>query len=193
MMKAPLPENEKERLRALYECEVLDTEAEAAFDNLTRLAVYICKTPIALISLLDSDRQWFKSRIELSESETTRDLAFCAHAILGSGTMIVNDALRDERFKDNPLVVSGPKIRFYAGAPLTTKAGYKLGTMCVIDREPRQLSDGQVAALRVLGQQATLLLETRRELNFLRHLQEQERNKIRALEGTLENVRRIVN
>ena len=192
-MKAPLPENEKERLQALYECEVLDTEAEAAFDNLTRLAVYICKTPIALITLVDSDRQWFKSRIELSESETSRDVSFCAHAILEPGPTIVEDALQDDRFKDNPFVVSGPKIRFYAGAPLTTKTGYNLGTMCVIDREPRELSNGQITALRVLGQQASLLLETRRERKVLEHILEKEMTQKRALEATLEKVRRIVN
>jgi hypothetical protein len=193
MMKAPLPENEKERLQALYECEVLDTEAEAAFDNLTRLAVYICKTPIALITLIDSDRQWFKSRIELSESETSRDVSFCAHAILEPGPTIVKDALQDDRFKDNPLVLSGPKIRFYAGASLTTKAGYNLGTMCVIDRQPRELSNGQISALRVLGQQASLLLETRREYNLSKYVLERERNQTRALQETLEKVRRIVN
>jgi GAF domain-containing protein len=192
-MKAPLPKNEDERLRALYEYEILDTEAEAAFDNLTRLAVYICKTPIALITLLDSDRQWFKSKIELSESETSRDISFCAHAILQPGPMVVPDALQDERFKDNPLVMSEPKIRFYAGAPLTNDKGFKLGTLCVIDQEPREISVGQTAALKVLSHQAMILLEWRRDLISSNRTLEQERKISQSLEETLNKVRQVVN
>ena len=167
-MKAPLPPDEAERLRALQEYEILDTPAEKAFDDLTRLATYICRTPMAAISLIDSDRQWFKSRVNISESETSRDIAFCAHAILEKGMFIVTDARDDARFKENPSVTSDANIRFYAGSPLTTSEGYKLGTLCVIDHVPRQLSDGQLAALRALSRQVTTQLELRREIKELR-------------------------
>ncbi len=169
-MKAPLPENEAERLSALREYEILDTRAEKVFDDLTRLATYICKTPIALITLVDSDRQWFKSRIGLSDTETSRDISFCAHAILHTDTFIVPNALEDERFKDNPSVTSEPHIRFYAGSPLTTFEGYRLGTLCVIDKVPRILSEGQLQALKALSYQVTTQLELRREIKILRRL-----------------------
>lgn len=177
-MKTPLPENEAERLRVLQEFEILDTEAEKSFDNLTRLATYICKTPMAAITLVDSDRQWFKSKVAISESETSRDVSFCARAILQSGTFIIPDAMEDERFKENPFVTSEPHIRFYAGSPLTTSEGYKLGALCVMDRVPRELSDGQIAALRVLSRQVTTQLELRREIKELRI-------KIRELEESV--------
>lgn len=167
-MQAPLPSDETERLRALREFDILDTKAEKSFDDLTRLATYICRTPMAAISLIDSDRQWFKSRVNIDVPETPRDVAFCSHAILGSGIMIVPDALDDERFKDNPFVTAPDGIRFYAGSPLTTAEGYKLGTLCVIDKVPRQLSEGQLAALRALGRQVTAQLELRRENKELR-------------------------
>lgn len=167
-MKTPIPKNEAERLKALYEYEILDTQAEKAYDDLTRLATYICRTPIAAITLIDSDRQWLKSKIGISESQTPRDVAFCSHAILESGIMVVPDALDDVRFRDNPLVTDGPKLRFYAGSPITTSGGYKLGTLCVIDTVPRELSNGQMAALRVLGRQVMMQMELRRENRELR-------------------------
>jgi GAF domain-containing protein len=191
-MKAPLPENEEARLSALQEFEILDSEAEESFDDLTRLAVYICKTPIALITLIDSDRQWFKSRIKLAPSETSRSISFCAHAILQSGTMLVPDALIDERFKDNPLVVSDPKIRFYAGAPLITDEGFKLGTLCVIDQVPRELTAGQIAALRTLSRQAMTLLELRRNLISLKRSLNEEKHKSQAIKETLYKVKQLV-
>lgn len=181
-MKAPLPENEAERLNALYQFEILDTKAEKVFDDLTRLAIYICKTPIALITLIDSDRQWFKSRIGLSQFETARDVSFCAHAILQTDSLIVPDTLDDERFKTNPFVVSEPHLRFYAGSPLTTTEGYKLGTLCVIDNVPRKLSDGQIAALKTLSYQAMTQLELRREIISLQRLLDEEGRKLKELE-----------
>lgn len=181
-MKALIPENEAKRLAALREFEILNTAAEKVFDDLTRLAVYICKTPIALITLLDSDRQWFKSRIGVTEFETARDVSFCAHAILQTDALIVPDLLQDERFKDNPFVVQEPHVRFYAGSPLTTSEGYKLGTLCVIDNVPRELSDGQIAALKTLSYQAVTQLELRREILFLQRALDEEKRKVVELE-----------
>jgi GAF domain-containing protein len=146
-----------------------------------------------LITLIDSDRQWFKSRIKLAPSETSRSISFCAHAILQPGTMLVPDALVDERFKDNPLVVSEPKIRFYAGAPLTTDEGFKIGTLCVIDQVPRELTAGQIAALRTLSHQAVTLLELRRDVISLNRALAAEKEKTKLLEDTIHKVKQLVN
>ena len=161
MNVAPLPHNEAERLDALYRCRILDTPAEAEFDDFTELAAHICNVPIALISLIDSDRQWFKSRVGLDAPETHRDMAFCSHAILDTGLFEIGDTLEDERFRDNPLVTGDPRIRFYAGTPLVTGDGQALGTLCVIDTKPRELSPAQKKALATLGRQVMRQIDLR--------------------------------
>lgn len=166
-MKPPIPENEHERLKALYDLEILDTQEERVFEGLTSLAAYICKTPMALITLVDSDRQWFKSRYNISETQTSRDVSFCAHAITQDGIFNIPDATMDERFSDNPFVTGEFRLRFYAGSPVTTPEGYKVGTLCVVDQVPRDLSEGQQAALRELSYQVASQLELRRQIKVL--------------------------
>lgn len=162
MEPPPTPLDEQRRLAALHRYDVLDTPSEAVFDRLTRVAATVLGTPIALVSLIDVDRQWFKSRVGLSAEETPRAISFCGHAINGPGVMIVPDALSDVRFADNPLVTGPPDIRFYAGAPLRTSDGFNLGTLCVIDRRQRfDISEEQASVLEDLAAMVVDELELR--------------------------------
>lgn len=142
-----LPEEEAARLAALYATGLLDSEAEAVFDRLTFLAAQVTDSPMALLTLVDARRQWFKSRVGLAFGETARELAFCSHAIQRDEPMLVFDARQDPRFRDNPLVTDAPHIRFYAGVPLVDAQGHRLGTLCVLDSEPRRLRERELRAL----------------------------------------------
>ena len=167
-MKAPkIPQNEKERIKDLDSYSILDTLPETDYDNLTTIAAEICGTPISLISLIDDKRQWFKSHHGLDASETPKEYAFCGHAINEpNDVFIVQDARKDERFHDNPLVTGDPHVIFYAGVPLVSKAGLALGTLCVIDHKPNLLSQSQIRSLAALSKQVMNLLELRKS-NFL--------------------------
>jgi signal transduction histidine kinase len=180
-MHAPLPANETDRLAALYALGVLDSAPEKDFDDIVALASAVCAVPMSLVSLIDADRQWFKARIGTDLTETSRDLSFCAHAILGKDLLVVPDARQDARFADNPAVTGDEGVRFYAGAPLVTTEGFGLGTLCVVDSEPRRLDVEQLQALRALARQVTSQLELRRYAvalaNTTARLQELERRK----------------
>lgn len=162
LMASPIPKNEKRRLEVLWQYEALDTVPERVFDDLTALAAHICEAPIAMITLVDEKRQWFKSKIGMSANETSRDISFCAHAILRDEMFIVPDAAADARFANNPLVTGSTKIRFYAGAPLVTPDGYELGTLCVMDKVPHKLRPDQKRALEILSGLVMTQLELRR-------------------------------
>lgn len=165
---APLPPDEEARLDALRSYDVLDTLPEAVFDDLVFLAAYICRTPIALVSLVDRDRQWFKAKVGLGAAETPRAHAFCAYAIHDPReTFIVRDASEDPRFATNPLVTGAPNIRFYAGVPLLTPEGVAVGTLCAIDRQPRELDAEQARALGALARAVVVQLELRRTVAML--------------------------
>jgi GAF domain-containing protein len=180
-MKPPIPKNEGARLEALRHYHILDTAPERSYDAITELASYICEAPIALVSLVDSERQWFKSKVGLEVSETHRVFSFCAHAIVQDSLLVVEDATADMRFADSPLVTGEPLIRFYAGAPLVTPTGHGLGALCVIDRKPRKLSAEQASALEKLAGLVVTQLELRR---VSRDLAEAATN-IKTLSGLL--------
>lgn len=175
-MIAPIPKNEAKRLNVLWQYDLLDTVPEAVFDDLANLAAHICEAPIALISLVDEKRQWFKSRIGISVKETSRDVSFCAHAIHQEGLFTVSDATKDPRFRNNPFVTGPQHIRFYAGVPLRSPDGYALGTLCVLDKEPRKLRPEQKQAMRVLARHVETQLELRRHT---KELAEARKNKDR--------------
>jgi anti-sigma regulatory factor (Ser/Thr protein kinase) len=190
--------NEKNRLQALRRYKILDTDPEKAFDDLTILASHICQTPVALISLIDSDRQWFKSKHGVNVSETPREVSFCAVAIQQPDLFVVPDASKDPRFSSNPFVVSDPKIRFYAGAPFTSSDGHPLGTLCVVDVVPRTLTPSQEAALLALSRQVQAQFELRKNLIELRTaLDERDRAEaerdrtIIELQHALDHVKRL--
>jgi GAF domain-containing protein len=189
--------DEASRLKELYQYQVLDAPPDPKLDELTLLAADICQAPIALISFVDSDRQWFKSKVGLTISETPRYVAFCAHTIQQSDVLIVSDALADPRFSNNPLVTGSPYIRFYAGAPLVSPNGFALGTLCVIDYVPRELNQQQIRTLQTLSHQVIAQLELDREktefqqvTKKLYHLQQQfaERELVSQQESILFNL-----
>ena len=162
-MNYPIPVNEERRIVDLKSYSLLDSLPEEDYDFITSMASNICETPIALISLVDEDRQWFKSKVGLSIDETPREFSFCAHAICkNTEIMVVPDACQDERFVNNPLVTGEPKIRFYAGVPLNSEKGFSLGTLCIIDTKPRQLNQKQLSLLESLSRQVINLMELRR-------------------------------
>lgn len=170
MKKPEIPENERERLAALDSYKILDTLPEKCYDNITQLASTICDTPISLVSLIDDKRQWFKSHHGLEATETPKEYAFCAHAIVEPDVVFsVEDSRLDDRFADNPLVTGEPHVIFYAGVPLTNTQGLTLGTLCVIDNHPRRLSHTQTQSLKALAEQIVSLLELRKANNLLKN------------------------
>ncbi len=190
--------DETARVAALRRYRILDTEPEQQFDDLTLLASQVCGTPIALISLVDECRQWFKSRVGTTVGETSRSVSFCAYTLGRPDLLIIPDARDDERFRDNPMVTGEPNVRFYAGAPLTSREGFTLGTLCVIDSVPRTLTDGQAAALQALRRQVEGQLELRRSLIELeaalaeRDLAEEAQRQLNEeLRAALENIGKL--
>jgi diguanylate cyclase (GGDEF)-like protein/PAS domain S-box-containing protein len=176
-MKAPTPPYETERLEALRNLEILDTPAEVSLDRITRLVARVLDVPIALVSLVDEDRQWFKSRQGLDAPETPREMAFCAHAILQTTPLVVPDAAEDDRFRDNQLVTGAPHIRFYAGVPIRTSKGFAVGTLCAIDERPRQLTQEEIDTLRDLADIVSREVQLRENLMLARR----QRNRSDAL------------
>ena len=167
-MAAPLPKNELLRLKALQEYAVMDSTAEQAYDDIVRLAAFICKTPMALVGFIDSDRQWFKAKVGLEASQVPRETTFCTHAILKpSEVMVIPDARLDQRFATHPAVTADPGVRFYVGVPLVTPTGEALGTLCAVDFTPRQLEPEQIEILRILSRQVIAQLELRRSIAVL--------------------------
>ena len=167
-MDTAAPSQEAARVAALDRYAILDTEPEQGFDDLVVLASYVCKTPIAMLSLVDDRRQWFKSRVGVQVRETPKDTSFCAHAIQQEDLFVVPDTLKDPRFKENPMVLGEPHIRFYTGAPLINEEGFALGTLCVIDRQPRELDSEQKEALWALSRLALGQMELRQNLRLLK-------------------------
>ncbi len=193
MITPKIPENEEIRQMALNELDILDTLSEEEYDSITKIAARILDVPICLISLVDNDRQWFKSAVGLDAPETSRDASFCAHAINYEDVFVVNNALEDNRFFDNPLVTGNPNIRFYAGSQLTTEDGFNIGTLCAIDSKPRELSKEDKQLLKVLSKNVITLMELRKKNKEL-NLQINETLLINGeLKGLLKEKERKVN
>jgi two-component system, NtrC family, sensor kinase len=188
---AAIPKNEVRRLKVLWQYDVLDTVPEEVFDNLTDLAAHICEAPVALISLVDENRQWFKAKVGTSLKETSRDISFCAHAILNDDLLVISDATKDPRFRDNPLVTGPQKIRFYAGAPLVTPDGHALGTLCVLDKKPRKLRSEQQKALYVLAHHVVTQLELRRHAKELVEAREDGKQQKSELARAKAEIKRL--
>ncbi|MGF1637819.1 MAG: ATP-binding protein [Cyclobacteriaceae bacterium] len=177
------------RLQSLLDYQIIDTPAEADFDDITKIASEICKVPIALITLLDQDRQWFKSHHGIQDTETPRKHAFCNHAIKNpSEIMIVNDSTKDERFKSNPLVTGKPHVHFYAGMPLVNSDGYPMGTLCVIDNKPNTLTDSQIDSIKALANQVVAQFELRKKIRQLEDFQK----KLEATNQELDRFAQVV-
>lgn len=194
MIVAPKPDDEEKRLQALRDYDVLDTGAEASFNDVVHMVSAICEVPIALVSLVDAERQWFKAKVGLDAKETSRDLAFCAHAVLHKQPMVIENALEDERFCDNPLVTGEPGIRFYAGVPLVTPDGHGVGTLCAIDTQSRTLSDWQLQLLQALASHVVHLLELRiRYRDSVRLANELSESKQQVLKMAQHNRRFLAN
>jgi len=167
-MATPSSSTEAARVAALNRYAILDSEPEQSFDDLVILAAHICQVPMAMLSLVDDHRQWFKSSLGVQIRETPKDVSICVHAIQQNDLFIVPDTLQDARFRDNPLVTGEPHIRFYAGTPLINDDGFALGTLCVLDRQPRQLDPGQKEAINALGRLALRQMELRTNLRLLK-------------------------
>jgi len=187
MISAKIPENENKRLQDLYSSNLLDTPQEAEFDEIVNFASLLCNTPISLITLVDSNRQWFKARVGLSVTETNRDISFCSHAILQDQLFEVPDTMKDIRFHDNPLVTEDPSIRFYAGMPLVTSSGSRLGTLCVIDKIPGHLTEQQKFGLKVLANNVIKIAELRIKNKDLFYLTETQKKIISILAHDVRN------
>ena len=188
MLDAPLYENEALRLKALLDLNVLDTPQEAILDEMTKVVSLVCQTPIALVSLIDNDRQWFKSKVGLNVNETPRNISFCGHAIHHKEVFIVEDARTDERFKDNPLVLEDPHIVFYAGAPLTTPLGYNIGTLCVVDQKPKQLNKEQISILNIFSKIIVSHMLSKQQNHTIRMLNEELQKSAFKINSVTENM-----
>jgi signal transduction histidine kinase len=183
MKAAPILANDMQRVSSLYDYNLLDSLPEEEYDNITRIASEICHMPISLITLLDTDRQYFKSQVGIEGSETSRDVSFCGHAIEHPNEMmIVNDSSKDDRFSDNPFVTGAPNVGFYAGVPLVNEAGYALGTLCVLDSKPNDLTEAQKLTLQALARQVVAYFELRKK-NIELNMQKEE---LKVLNQSLE-------
>ncbi len=187
-MPAPAVDHEAERLAALHDTLILDSRPDADFDAVAQLASHICGTPMAMVTLIDSDRQWFKAKVGLDWGQTSRDMSFCAHTIAGRDVLEVPDATADPRFADNPAVTGDPKVRFYAGAPIAVEGGHHVGSLCVMDNQPRHLSVEQRQALRALARHVAVLLELRRYAQRADEVAEQQRRLDRMKDSFLSAV-----